>query len=246
MTTKEEKLRKLQEFIKYQFKDSNLLKQALTTPQLGNERNIPHYDVLETLGDAVIKTILISKKIKDSKGEIDSEIITKTKQTIENNESLANIAEVYFNLEQYVFTAKNQDLKKKDKKILADVLEAICGALYLDSNTLKLIEEKIINKFYHNWESFIEDSKIFSKNELLEYLQKRFQKNIFIKLEYEKSGPENELIWIAKNPKFYINEDAIKLKNIPNSLKSNRVKSKQEAEKDIYFKILKYLEDGGE
>lgn len=245
MIPNEEKLSKFQEFINYQFKDINLLKQALTTPQLGNEKSLPQYDVLETLGDAVIKTILISKKIKDSQGEIDPEIITKTKQTIENNDSLANIAEEYFNLEQYVFKAKNQDLKKKDRKILADVLEAICGALYLDSNTLKLIEEKIINKFYHNWESFIEDSKIFSKNELLEYLQKRFQKNIFIKLKYEKSGPENDLIWIAKNPKFYIDEDAIKLKNIPNSLTSNRVKSKQEAEKDIYFKILKYLEEGG-
>ncbi len=103
----------------------------------------------------------------------------------------------------------------------------------------------MIDPFFGDLDLDTSSSMLQGKNELLEYLQKKYKTNITIKLEYEKSGPENNLIWIAKNPKFYINEDAIKLKNIPNSLSSNRVKSKQEAEKDIYSKILKYLEEGG-
>ncbi len=235
---KKEKLKEFQQLIKYEFINEELLVQALTTPLFGNENNAPHYDILETLGDAVIKTILISKKIKDTKGEINPEIITKTKQAIENNESLAKIAEAYFHFEKYIFKAKNQDLKIKDKKILADVLEAVCGALYLDSNNLNTVDDIIISKFYDNWDSLIEDSTIFNKNKLLEYLQQTYRITPEIELQYESSGPDNDLLWVAKNPKILnINID------LPFSLKSMASKSKKEAEKDLYKKILDYLKE---
>ena len=139
-----ENLDKLQEFIDYKCKNEDLLKQALTTPLLGNKIGTSHYEILETLGDAVIKTILISKKIEENASNLDPEIITKTKQAIENNETLAKIAEHYFNLKKYVFLEENQDLENKERKILADVLEAMCGALYLDGKNLKNVEAKII------------------------------------------------------------------------------------------------------
>ncbi len=241
MSIQKDKLEVFQELIGYDFKNVELLIQSLTTPQLGNEIGQPHYDFLETLGDAVIKIIFILKL--SALGLKDPGTITKRKAKLESDNNLIEIANK-LGLADYIYKAENQNIK--DTRVLADVFEAICGAIFLDSDwNLGIVKKKMIDPFFGDLNLVALNSMIPSKNALLEYLQKKYKTNITIKLEFEKSGPENDLIWLAKNPKFYIDEDAIKLKNIPNSLKSNRVKSKQEAEKDIYFKILKYLEEGG-
>jgi len=231
-------LNELQQSINYQFKDVKLLKQALTTPQLGNELNEPHYEILETLGDAVIKTILLARKIEDSGKETTPESLTKTKQAIENNETLAKIAKQYFNLEHYIFIGINQELNGKDRKILADVLEAMCGAVYLDCNDLNTVDDKIISKFYKDWEKLIKDTTIFQKNDLLEYLQRIYGVTPQIVCEYDRSGPDNNLSWVAKEPRI-VN---IKIE-LPANLRSIISKSKKEAEKDLYKKILDYLKE---
>ena len=123
-----EKIKKLENHIDYEFNDKKLIKQALATPQLGSELGIPHYEVLETLGDSVLKTALILKKYKE-KANNPAEI-TKFKQVLESNEKYNYIAQKYFNLEDYLFKA-NQ--KIDGTLILADVLEAICGAIFLDT-----------------------------------------------------------------------------------------------------------------
>ena len=239
MNVQRDKLEEFQELIEYEFKNEELLIQSLTTPQLGNELGKPHYDFLETLGDAVIKIIFILKL--SALGLKDPGTITKRKAKLESDNNLIEIANK-LGLAGYIYKAANQNIK--NTRVLADVFESICGGIFLDSNwNLSIVKKKMIDPFFRDLDIVASNSIISSKNALLEYLQKKYKTNITIKLEYEKSGPENNLIWIAKNPKFYINEDAIKLNNIPNSLKSNRVKSKQEAEKDIYFKILKNLEE---
>jgi len=57
----ENKLNRFQDLISYQFKNPKILLQALTTPQYGNENKLPYYEILETLGDAVIKLIFSLK-----------------------------------------------------------------------------------------------------------------------------------------------------------------------------------------
>ncbi len=232
------KLDNLQEIIDYKFKNEDLLKQALTTPLLGNKMGIAHYEILETLGDAVIKTILVSKIIEENKSNLDPEIITKTKQAIENNETLANIAELYFDLRKYIFMDQNQDLENKDRKILADVLEAICGALYLDDNSLKIAEEKIINKFYGDWDTIM-DKSIFYKGQLNEYLQKKYGFNPIIQYEYDKKGSEEDRSWIAKNPKI-LDPNRKVLYNF-NSMTSKPFKKRRKAEQYLSPLILEQL-----
>ena len=56
-----DKLKLFQEFINYQFQNPEILLEALTTPLYGNENNLSHYEILETLGDAVIKLIFSLK-----------------------------------------------------------------------------------------------------------------------------------------------------------------------------------------
>ncbi len=237
MAIKEEKLRKLQELIEYKFKNEELLIQALTTPQLGNEIGKPNYDFLETLGDAVIKIIFILKLYQ--RGIEDSGTITKIKATLESDKALNEIAQK-IKLENYIFKTETQIVK--GTRILADVFEALCGALFLDSDCkLNTVKEKIIDRFYEDLDFIIKDTMIFSKNVLLEYLQEKFKTNILIELKYEKSGLEHDPIWIAKNPIILEKDKKIKLIEIPNNLKSEKFIKKKDAEKDIYFKILEYL-----
>ena len=232
-----EKIQEFQELLKYKFKNEELLVEALTTPLLANEIGKPSYEFLETLGDAVIKVVLVlklyRKDIKDP-GEI-----TKIKAALESDYALKNLANK-MNLEKYILKTDKQKLKGTN--ILADVFEALCGALFLDSEyNLDLVEKKMISPFYEDLDLIIQKPTISSKNELLEFLQKYFKTNIVIQLEYEKRGKEHKLIWIATNPRVLEQISQKELIKLPKNLKSAKSNSKKKADKDIYAKILKFL-----
>jgi len=231
-----EKIRKFQELIGYKFSNEELLIQALTTPQLGNLIGKPSYDFLETLGDAVIKLLFILKlyqrDIRNS-GEI-----TKIKANLESDKTLKRVAK-QIKIEKYIFKTENQ--KIENTRILADVFEALCGAMYLDSNhNLNMVEKKLIDPFYRDIDKISQKIIISSKNELLEYLQDKFKTNIAIELEYEKHGEEHELTWIAKNPQI-LDKEKKELVEIPIKLQSGKFKTKKDAEKNLFKTIFNYL-----
>jgi ribonuclease-3 len=231
-----QKLRKFQELIDYKFEKEELLIQALTTPQLGNLIGKPSYDFLETLGDAVIKILFILKLYQT--GIRNSGEITKIKASLESDKTLKKVAK-QIKLEDYIFKTENQRIK--GTRILADVFEALCGALFLDSgHNLNIVEKKLIGPYYEGLEIIAKNSIISSKNELLEYLQDKFKTNIVIELEYERYGEEHELTWIAKNPRI-LDKERNKLVEIPIKLKSGKFKTKKDAEKSLFNSILDYL-----
>lgn len=234
-----EKVRKFQEFINYKFKNEQLLIQSLTTPSLSNEIGEPSYEFLEILGDGVIKIIFILKLHR--LGITDSGEITKIKATLESDNALKKVAKK-INLEEFIFKAENQRIK--GTRILADVFEAICGALFLDSNyDLNLVEQKIIDPFYEDLNNIIQDSIISSKNVLLEFLQEKFKTNIIIKLKYDKSGFEHDPRWVAKNPRILEKDSEKELIKIPRNLKSDKFSNKKDADKNLYAKILKHVKN---
>jgi ribonuclease-3 len=237
LTIDKNKAKRFQELIDYKFKNEELLVQALTTPRLANKLNIPSYEFLENLGDAVLKIIFILKLYK--KGITDPGEITKVKAVLESDNTLKKVANK-IELERFIFKAEKQ--RVRGTRILADVFEAICGALFLDSDyNLELIQEKIIDPFYDNIELIIQNSIISSKNILLEYLQEKFKTNITIRLEYKKWGLEHDPIWIAQNPVILNKTKHKEVIKLPEEIESGKFKSKKEAEKDIYNKILKIL-----
>jgi len=236
----EEKYKEIQERINYQFNDLEILREALTTPRYGNQFGTTHYENLETLGDAVLKTILITKKIEDTPHFLNPEIITKTKQAIENNDTLIKIAKDYLNLQNYVIHTEDQILLGKDKKILADVLESFCGAVYLDSRSLKAVEEAIVNRFYEDWNSLM-DATIFYKSDLNEYLQNQYRFNAEILYDYTPIGPQEDRYWIIKHPRI-LDPSGKVLHEFPN-LKSKPFKTKKKAEQHLSKKILNRLEN---
>jgi ribonuclease-3 len=234
-----EKLKNFQELIRYKFKNVDLLAQALTTPQFGRENNLPDYNILETLGDAVLKLIFSVKLYKD--GINNSEKLTKKKAAVENDETLSKIAKDYFNLEKFIIKQQKQEIK--GTRILADVFEAICGAIFLDSdNDITLVERKLIDKFYRNLDLIIEKSTILNKNRLIEFLQKKYRITPSFKIKFRNLSSDDKPEWIAENPLILDNESQQELVKLDKSLKSSKFKSKKDAEKDLYIKILDFLE----
>jgi len=232
-----DKLKLFQEFINYQFQNPEILLEALTTPQYGNENNLGHYEILETLGDAVIK-LIFSLKIYNS-GENDPGRLTKTKQCLEDNQTFLKVA-TEMELWKYIISSKKQ--KVRGTSILADVIESICGAIYIDSGKkLEIVEQKIINTYFYNWDALIEGSSNLYKNQLLEYLQNIFKITPIIKFEYERFGPDNDAIWIAKNPEI-LDKQQNKIINLPNNLRSEKFSKIKDSEKDLSLKVLKYLQ----
>lgn len=232
-----DKLKLFQKFINYQFQNPEILLEALTTPQYGNENNLGHYEILETLGDAVIK-LIFSLKIYNS-GENDPGRLTKTKQCLEDNQTFLKVA-TEMELWKYIISSKKQ--KVRSTSILADVIESICGAIYVDSgNNLEIVEQKIINIYFYDWDALIKESSNLYKNQLLEYLQDIFKITPTIKFEYEKLGPDNDARWIVKNPEI-LDEKQNRLLNLPDNLRSEKFRRIKDAEKDLSLKLLKYLQ----
>jgi ribonuclease-3 len=126
----------LEEKIKYSFNDRDLLQRALLHPSLANEERQQHIgckdqDALRTLGDAVLKAILCDLLMRS--GYETKDDITIKKSTIENKLFLAELGRS-FGLQNAINLgegAKKQEHNEEDT-VIANTLEAIIGAMYLD------------------------------------------------------------------------------------------------------------------
>lgn len=143
------RLDEFQNLIDYHFSDKALLKQALYTSQYGNQYNHgKHCKEFTTIGDIVLKLALALKAYDE--GIRTPGGITLSKQLIESNEMFGNIARDEFNLNEYIVSVKGENLL--ETKIMADVFEAIAGAIYFDSDrNCKTVQEKIVERFYEKY-----------------------------------------------------------------------------------------------
>lgn len=130
----EELLKKLQ----YQFKDSKLLKMALTHRSKGGEHN----ERLEFLGDAVVNfivaEILYHHFPKATEGEL-----SRYRAALVNRDALAELAKE-FELGRYLFLGPGE-LRSGGaarQSILSCAMESVIGAIYLDGG-FEMIREKI-------------------------------------------------------------------------------------------------------
>ncbi|MGX2983467.1 ribonuclease III [Helicobacter sp. 23-1045] len=119
----------LQKAIKYNFKDENLLRLALTHKSFDKRTN---NERLEFLGDAVMDLIIgeyaFKSLVRCNEGDL-----TRIRAAIVNENSFANLAN-RINLGAYLFISHSESRNKGRKKpsILSDAFEALIGAIYLD------------------------------------------------------------------------------------------------------------------
>jgi len=127
----------LEDALGYRFRDRALLVRAMTRlaaakeEEQGDDRSM---DALATLGDAVIDVVVLEHLIAggmESKGEL-----SLTKMNLVNMTVLRRLAES-FDLHQYVIWGKGESGQEiwRSGRVLAECMEAVCGAAYLDGGT---------------------------------------------------------------------------------------------------------------
>ena len=177
--------------INYEFKNKEYILEALTHSSYSNEnKNYPFNERLEFLGDSVLSIVisdyLFKKETKLPEGEL-----TKIRANIVCEESLSEVSK-NIHLGKYMLLGKGEEATggRERISILADALEAVIAAIYLDGG-IKCAREFIVT----NMEKIINDSikgKIFRdyKTCLQEVLQSNGENNIWYKLIEEK-GPDH-------------------------------------------------------
>lgn len=140
----------LQKRLGIEFKDINILKNALVHRSYINEHKdfaLDHNERLEFLGDAVLELVVtdyLYHHFNEAEG-----VLTNWRSGLVNASSLASQAEV-LGLYDYLYLSRgeSQDTNKKARSyILANALEALIGAIYLDQGyrvAAKFIKENII------------------------------------------------------------------------------------------------------
>ena len=126
----------LEQRLKYKFRNTLLLAEALTHPSIGHETQRHHFDNqrLEFLGDAVLQLIftewLFDHFPKFSEGQL-----TKMRSGLVSRDGLKMHAE-RLALGQHLMMGRGEESSggRERSSALADSYEALIGAIYLDSD----------------------------------------------------------------------------------------------------------------
>lgn len=129
-------LAKLQKRLGVKFKDENLLKQALVHRSYLNEHpdfKIGHNERLEFLGDAVLEIVVTEFLYLNFTSTPEGDL-TNWRASLVNAKMLYEVADE-LDVEECLYLSKGEsrDKNKKSRQfILANAVEAIIGAIYLD------------------------------------------------------------------------------------------------------------------
>ena len=146
------KLKELEQRLSLNFKNRDLLLEALTHRSYLNEKpDWPHKhnERLEFLGDAVLE-LIVTEYLFNNYGDPEG-VLTSWRAALVNSVMLAEISKK-IELNDYVLLSQGErkDNGRARQYILANALEAIIGAIYLDQGyqeTEKFIKKNILVEF---------------------------------------------------------------------------------------------------
>jgi ribonuclease-3 len=132
----------LEKTLQYRFQDALLLQQALTHRSASNRNN----ERLEFLGDAVLDFV-VSEVVYEAHPEAPEGDLSKLRASLVKDESLAELA-LELGLGEYLILGSGERKTggHRRESILADALEAIFGAVFLDSGFEAA--KRLINRVY--------------------------------------------------------------------------------------------------
>ena len=134
-----EDFKKLEKKLQHTFAKKDLLKQALVHRSYLNENPtfpLGHNERLEFLGDAVLEIIVTEHLYHAYPQETEGEL-TDWRASLVNAKMLSQVAYA-LEIEDYLFLSRGEAKDKNTKArqiILANAIEALIGALYLDGGT---------------------------------------------------------------------------------------------------------------
>lgn len=190
----------VQRLLGYRFHQPRLLEEALTHKSYSNERRSKdrtQNERLEFLGDAVLSLVMSEYLAAEFPGSNEGGL-SKLKAHLVSEASLAKAAR-RMKLGRLLRLGKGEELSKGREKhsLLADVLEALIAAIYLDGGleasrkfTLQVLEEELLATRAEQARPGMEDYK----TQLQEVCQKRYESLP----QYEtvrESGPDHEKVF---------------------------------------------------
>ena len=188
---------KLEEQLEYTFKNKELLKTALTHTSYAYEKNVQSNEKLEFLGDSILEFVssvyLYSNYSNLKEGEM-----TKVRAQVVCEESLYKVAKSH-DFSDFLRLGKSEKMSggKIKTAILADSVEAVIAAMYLDGG-LEPAEKFIIKNLK-------EEIKIASKNvgqkDYKTVLQEILQKHGDVDIKYniiKETGPDHDKVFEAE------------------------------------------------
>ena len=134
-------MQEIYQIIEYEFKDEVLLKRALTHSSMGKES----YERLEFLGDAVLGLIVAESLYKKFPQEKEGRL-SRMRAALVNRDALAKVS-LLTKLNQFVVLGEGERKAGGSERpsILADAIEAIIGAIYLDGGI------EVCRAFINKW-----------------------------------------------------------------------------------------------
>ena len=215
--------------ISIKFSDLGILDLALTHRsclQDGKSEHQSNNERLEFLGDSVLGMVVAAYLYEHLADNPEGDL-TKIKSTVVSEQTLAPIA-IRIGIDKMLMLGKGEEMTggRKKKAILADAVEAVIGACYIDSG-YKVAERLVLGLIVPEIERVLSDrgSKDY-KSMLQEALQKKYK----ICPRYElvrESGPDHDrTFWMT-----------VHLKDVSYGPESG--KSKKEAEQNVAEKAWK-------
>lgn len=193
-------MKELEKKIKYNFKNSQLLKRALTHSSFANENHssgITSNERLEFLGDSVLNFItaeyLFEKYRKYPEGEL-----TKLRSALVCEKALNEFAQD-ISLGNYLILGKGEEHSgaRKRASTLSDAFEAIIAAIYIDGGLESA--KRFVLPFIKSYAPAAEKGKTFKDYKTI--LQEIAQKNPDERLEYvivDEKGPDHNKEFCAE------------------------------------------------
>ncbi len=232
MNKKNKHFNELETSIGYKFKDIGFLENALTHSSYSNENKIYkriNNERLEFLGDSVLG-IVVSRYIYKEFPNYPEGDLSKLRAQVVCEDMLNEIA-VKHDVGKYLVLGKGEETTggRDRKSILADAVEAIIAAIYLDGG-LESADVFILDNLKDNINTLVK-GKIFSdyKSYLQEYLQSQNSSNRIKYVVTNEEGPDHDKI-------FYVDLLVNKKKFGEGSGKSKKV-AEQNAAKEALVKL---------
>tara|TARA_Y100000590_G_scaffold337332_1_gene384250 strand:- start:933 stop:1601 length:669 start_codon:yes stop_codon:yes gene_type:complete len=215
-------INQLEKKLKINFKNSDLLLQAITHKSFNSKKN---YEQLEFLGDRVLG-ISLSERLIELYPNEKVGILDKKLASLVNKNKCYEVGKI-LNLEKFLLVGNSKKkIQNIEKKIISDCCESIIGAIYLDKGFD--IAQKFILKI---WNDYLINSKIAvidNKTKLQEFSLKHYKALPTYKV-ISNTGPRHK-------PNFKV---GVKLKNTKFIFSNGS--SKKNAEQSAAKELLKTL-----
>ncbi len=172
------------------FQDKGLLKQALTHTSYAYENRLESNEKLEFLGDSILEFIS-SKFLYKNYPKLKEGEMTKVRATVVCEKSLYKIAQMH-NFSDFLYLGRSERKTGGEKRpaILADSVEAVIAAIYLDGG-LKEAEKFIVDNLK---DEIAIATQHVGDRDYKTVLQEKLQEHGEVKIEYEitkEEGPDH-------------------------------------------------------